>query len=198
MWTSNSKLYNFIDIITNLFQLSILWMIFSLPVVTIFPATAAMYCVVRHWILYEDISVYRSFILFFKDNFKKSFIIGLIWLAVATFIYLDYLAVLHFQFAKPLFFSVLTGFTLLGLGFTLFLFPVMANFDGPIKITLKNTFLFTVGKLPITFFMVILTATAIGIIVTAPITSFFIISTAAYLMYRMCHKTFEQIKKQAN
>ncbi|WP_420490885.1 DUF624 domain-containing protein [Neobacillus drentensis] len=35
-------------------------MLFCIPVITIFTATVAMYCVTRHWILHKDFSVKPS------------------------------------------------------------------------------------------------------------------------------------------
>jgi len=66
----NSKVYSTFEVVCNLFLLNLLWLLMCLPVVTIFPATAAMFGVVRQSVLYKDSSIFTSFFRYFKENFK--------------------------------------------------------------------------------------------------------------------------------
>ncbi|WP_374932975.1 DUF624 domain-containing protein [Neobacillus driksii] len=62
----NSKVYLALELFANFFLLNLLWILMCLPVVTVFPATASMFRVVREWHLYKDSSFLRYFFLNFK------------------------------------------------------------------------------------------------------------------------------------
>ncbi len=64
--------------------LNLIFLLFSIPIVTIGPATAAMTHVMRKFILGDPIFMFHEYVNAFKKNFKQSFIMGLIDLPVAT------------------------------------------------------------------------------------------------------------------
>jgi len=192
---NQSKLLTHLETVTNLFQLNVLWIIFCLPLVTIAPATVAMYCVIRQWIVHQDPGVYRSFMHFFKENFKKSFLIGLLLFATAGFFYINFFSILKVDFMQPLFLAVWLAFAIFFTGFTLFLFPVMAHFEGTIRKTLQNTIFFTIGRLPVTLLLLAIATFSALAIYSVPFSFFFIVSTGSYLIYLICHKTFVKMIK---
>jgi hypothetical protein len=71
----DGKFYTILLFISNFFLLNLLWLVMCLPIITIFPATAAMYGVVRQWIIHKDPSIFRPFFHYFKENFKQSILI---------------------------------------------------------------------------------------------------------------------------
>jgi uncharacterized membrane protein YesL len=50
----DSRLYAIVDRFSNLLILNIFWIVSCIPIVTIAPATSAMYSVVRQWRLHQD------------------------------------------------------------------------------------------------------------------------------------------------
>ncbi|WP_046176100.1 YesL family protein [Domibacillus indicus] len=190
---NQNKLFNGLETVTNLFQLNILWILFCLPIITAVPATVAMYCVIRQWIIHQDPGVYRSFIRFFKENFKKSFLIGLLLYAIAGFLYLNFFSILNFHYMRPLFLAIFIAFAVLFIGFTLFLFPVMAHYEGAIKTLLRNTLFFTIGRLFTTVTLLAIAFISALTVYAVPFSFFFIVSTGSYLIYIICHKTFTRV-----
>ena len=64
------------------FQINLIYVLFCLPIVTFGPATAAMTQIMRKYVIGEPIFVWHEFITAFKKNFKKSFVIGTVDLAL--------------------------------------------------------------------------------------------------------------------
>ncbi|MGV3464607.1 MAG: YesL family protein [Heyndrickxia sp.] len=80
--SEQKNIIRFLETITNFAYLNILWFFFSLPVITIFPATTAMLQVIRKWSNDEEGSILENFFYFFKLDIKKGIVIG----AIMTFI----------------------------------------------------------------------------------------------------------------
>ena len=64
------------------FQVNLIYVLFCLPIVTFGPATAAMTQIMRKFVIGEPIFVWDEFLTAFKANFKKSFVIGIVDLAL--------------------------------------------------------------------------------------------------------------------
>ena len=64
------------------FQINLIYVLFCLPIVTFGPATAAMTQLMRKFVIGEPIFVWHEFVIAFKKNFKKSFVLGAIDLAL--------------------------------------------------------------------------------------------------------------------
>src|SRR4051812_46273874 len=86
----DSRFYSILLFISNVFVLNLIWLLCCLPIITIFPATAAMFGVVRQWVTHKDSSVVSPFFRYFKENLKQSLILQVIWVVMAAFLYLDY------------------------------------------------------------------------------------------------------------
>lgn len=85
----NSNLYRFLDRLTNLFFLNVLWLLISLPLVTLFPASAAMFAVFKEWTEGKEGNLFKSFFKHFQANFKHSFLYGLLFGFLLAIFYLD-------------------------------------------------------------------------------------------------------------
>ena len=66
------------------FQVNLIYILFCLPIVTFGPATAAMTQIMRKFVIGEPIFVWHEFVTAFKKNFKKSFVIGTVDLALTA------------------------------------------------------------------------------------------------------------------
>jgi uncharacterized membrane protein YesL len=190
----DSKLFRILEIVSAFFQLNILWLLLCLPVVTIFPATVAMYCVTRQWIMHKDYSVFRAFFQFFKENFKQSFLLGIIWLIFAGLLFLDFNLLKDLGSFQYIMAPVLFILGILILFTSIFIFPTIANFKMNSRNALKNSLFFSIRYLPTTLAAVIYLALMAIILYTWPITSFFIFSLGAYSIYFLCSRVFSKIQ----
>ena len=75
--------------IGDLICLSVLWLAFSLPVVTMGAASAALYAAVHHCLRRNEAGIWKHFRDAFRENFKRSTLAWLIELAVLAVLALD-------------------------------------------------------------------------------------------------------------
>lgn len=120
--------------IIRIFTLNLLWIFFSLLgllIFGLFPATIAMYTVVRKWIKgNKDIPILRNFWDSYRTNFLKANILGFIQFVIAYIIYIDYsfLDTLSGWSAVLLNMILISVFILFSV-VLLFIFPVYVHYE---------------------------------------------------------------------
>lgn len=158
IFTTDNMAIRILNRIGDILILHFLWLLCSLPIVTIGASTTALYYTAMKAVKYEDGYVARRFFKSFKENFRQSTIIWLIML-FAGFLcgwYLSYSIETHN--------SVLTMFsTILTCVYTfilIYVFPLQSKFDNKITVTIRNAFLLSVKNFPWTLLMIV----ALGLI----------------------------------
>ena len=141
--------------ICDMICLNVLWVICSIPIVTIGASTTALYTVMLKMVRNEEGYIFRGFFKAFKENFKQSTIIWLIVAALGVVWWIDYrVSGLMGQGISDVFriIFLLLGFLLLTV--IIYVFPLTARYENSISATFKNAIILTVAKLPYTFIMV--------------------------------------------
>jgi uncharacterized membrane protein YesL len=188
------QLFKILEFVTAFFQLNILWLLFCLPVITIFPATVAMYCVIRQWVLHKDYSVFRAFFQYFKENFKQSFILGLIWIVFAGVFYLDFMLMKNLGTFQYILLPVLSLIGIVILFITIFIFSTIANYSVNWLTAIKNSMFFSVRYFFVTLSVIVLFVLMVLILYTWSVTFLFIFCAFAYCNYYLCHLVFNKIQ----
>jgi uncharacterized membrane protein YesL len=188
------QLFKILEFVTAFFQLNILWLLFCLPVITIFPATVAMYCVIRQWVLHKDYSVFRAFFQYFKENFKQSFILGLIWIVFAGVFYLDFMLMKNLGTFQYILLPVLSLIGIVILFITIFIFSTIANYKVNWLTAIKNSMFFSVRYFFVTLSVIVLFVLMVLILYTWSVTFLFIFCAFAYCNYYLCHLVFNKIQ----
>lgn len=121
--------------LSRLAVLNLFWLLFSLPVVTLIPATAALFDVMKKLEEQEEdeeMGLFQKFLSSFRDNFKKSFKTGLPLAGIGLILAAD-LQLLSWPDAGWLLIVKYMLYTLLMLYIVMaiFTFPVMAYFELP-------------------------------------------------------------------
>ncbi|WP_420489649.1 YesL family protein [Neobacillus vireti] len=191
----DGKFFRILEVVTAFFQLNFLWLLLCLPVITIFPATVAMYCVTRQWILHKDYSVFRPFIHYFKENFKQSFGLGLIWLAFSGLFFVDFLLMKNLGSFQYILLPILSIMGILLLFTSIFIFPAIANFNLSWLNAIKNSLFFSIRYLVTTLAAILYIGLLALILFTWPITFLFIFSLGAYSIYFLCNRVFIKIQR---
>jgi uncharacterized membrane protein YesL len=137
----DGPLQNFGRLIADVIILSFMWLLFSLPIITIGAATSALYFTTTRRIADREGYITRDFWLSFKKVFKKSTILwlGILALSVGTFLNIRAVNLGYYtesSFALP----VNIGLLILVAMMSVYIFPVAARFDMNIKTTLKTCF----------------------------------------------------------
>ncbi|RTR36175.1 DUF624 domain-containing protein [Robertmurraya yapensis] len=141
----SSVIYNILNWITRFAYLQLVWVLFTLVggfLFGIFPATVAMYAIIRAWLRGDtEIAIFQSFWKFYKNDFLKSNSLGVFLLLVGAIIGLDLYYIqqtsdtLLSWTSAPLF-----AFMILFLLFVFYLFPAFVHYDLNNFSIMKNAF----------------------------------------------------------
>ena len=159
MFGIDSKLYEFLSKIADLIIVNLLFIICSLPIVTIGASTTALYGVTKKMASNSEGYIFRSYFKLFKENFKQSTIMWIILLVLSLIPTAD-LYIINYM-PKGLLPTVLRGFMLAAALAILFVFlyamALQSTFENTVKNTLKNAFLMGIGHFPWTLLIVTIT-----------------------------------------
>lgn len=137
-----TSLGNFLRNAWDLMILQLLWIICSLPVITMGPATSALFSVTLKLAREEPASAAKDFFAALKENFKQALVLGLIALAGALIAYADIVYALSLEGNMKKTYLIVSGVVIaLWLIFTSFSFPLQARYDNSLKMHIKNSFL---------------------------------------------------------
>jgi uncharacterized membrane protein YesL len=191
----NSKIYRVGEILVNLILLNLLWLVACLPVVTAFPATAAMFGVVRDWLRDTDSGITMPFVRHFRANFAQSLWIGFLWVVVAGVLVVDFIVVggLESWLQVPAF-SLLALVTLCVVLTSLYIFPVMVNYESQWLSVIKNSFLIAISQLGTTLLCLLVVGSAGFVLLYVPVAGLMAGSGVAYVIYFLCGHAFRRIE----
>lgn len=143
------KLYEACEWIMKLAYVNILWVCFSLLgiiVLGFFPATAAMFAVVRKWVMKEtDIAVFKTFWSVYKKEFVSSNVLGFIVFVIGYVLYIDlqYFPDSSSALSQFIYFPLLIVFFVYLL-MLLYVFPIFVHYDIKVLQVIKNASLIVV------------------------------------------------------
>ncbi|WP_194287374.1 YesL family protein [Gracilibacillus oryzae] len=195
----NSKLYTTLETITNFILLNLIWLVVSIPVFTLFPATAAMFSVVRDWTLKKEINLLKHFFQYFRLHFTKSFILGIGFIIFVIIFFID-LSILgeldHSMSILVLSLLFLVGISVSFMG--IFLFPLMIRYELTLRDLIKNSFMFSIMYYPSTLLSIILLVTVSLIVAVVPIMACMVFAPTAYIIHKICNRTFIKVSSVIN
>lgn len=143
--------------IADLLWLNILVVICCIPIVTAGASLTAMYYVTMKMVKNEENYITKMFFKAFKENFRNSTIIGLLFIAGIVIIRLDFwvMGKSNAWFVEYVKYPVMfLAFMMLLI--YLYVFALQARFENTVKNTIKNSFLLSVTNLHYTFGLAIL------------------------------------------
>jgi uncharacterized membrane protein YesL len=163
-------------------------------VVTIAPSTAAMFGVVRGWTRGKDVPTTGEFFSLFRENLGRSLAVGLVWAVLGAVLAVDFLLVGQMEsFRRPLY-VVFFAFGFLYASATVYLFPVMVNYELDWKGVIKNSFLFSIARPLATLQCLLTVAVALVVVASLWITIFVAPSATAYAIYFLCDRAFKNVE----
>lgn len=161
LFNTSGPVYRFIVKVENSVLLNILWFICCIPIVTIGPATTALYYCTHRIVSDEDGYVIRIFFKAFKDNFKQSLCVGIMMTILGVIIGLDGYVLYHLRTTSG-FWAILTGIFLVASVAYLFvitwIFPLLARYENTTIAMFKNAIVLSVRFMLCTFVMGVITA----------------------------------------
>ncbi len=170
----DNKFFQGLGKIIDCVCLSLLWVLFSTPIITAGAATTALYYTVNKVIRNNRGYIWGEFWSAFKSNFKQSTVVGLLLLLLYVLMGVD--CYIMYQYAKAgesygSFYVVFIVMMALMTVWANYLFPYMARFANQTKLVLKNCALISIANFPwsILLFVIFLIALVVFILVPASI-----------------------------
>lgn len=187
----DGKIYKTMEFIMNAFLLNLLWLVLCLPILTVFPATTAMYGVVREWKKQNDIRIFFAFFRLFKENFKQSFLIGILWLVFTGLLLGDLIIINQLNSSvKYILFSFLFLMGILYLFVSIYIFPVLVHYQVTWKNAIKNAMLLSISRLHHTILSILIIAAVMVLCFYLPAAMMLGFSISAYLVYSLVSRGF--------
>ena len=159
----------FLSRVGDFMALNVIWLIFSIPIVTIGVSTTAYYYCMMKIVRGTDSGIFAMFFKSFKENLKQGIWILLIIMTVTGFLGMDLwickqLGGQIFGIIEILLYAMLG----LMLVLVLYVFPVLAQFENTIKNTIRNAFMMGISHVGKTFLIIIINLLPIAFVFFAP------------------------------
>ncbi|HBA62455.1 MAG TPA: hypothetical protein DCZ20_01210 [Lachnospiraceae bacterium] len=147
----DNPVMRFLTRLFDLMALNLLFVLCSIPLITIGASLSALYSVTLKMVRNEETYVSKEFFKAFRMNFKQGTVLWIITVAAAVILYVDSQIVTQmnltgFSFLR----TALLCITIICFGIATYLYPLQARFINPIKQTLKNALLMCIAHLPYT------------------------------------------------
>lgn len=170
MFDVNGRFFRALSKVADLVILNILFLICCIPVFTIGAATTALYGVTKNMAQNRESYIVRSYFKTFKENFKQSTIMWLILLALLGFACLDlYISNYIWKgIGKTLFTGLMTLTIIMVLFVMQYALTLQCTFENTIKNTLKNALFMSIGHLPWSVLITIVSLSPLAVIVALP------------------------------
>lgn len=168
----DGPVFRFLETIANLLILNLLFLICSIPVVSIGPALTATYYVALKMIRKEDAGIFRDFFHSFRQNFKQGLILGLgvtilAALLLADLNVLSYVTAIPAGLSKVLLIATVVLLMILAM-IAVYLFAVLAQFENTIKELLKWSAILALRHLPVTLIAIVIAAVPVLCMIFIP------------------------------
>lgn len=186
-FSTDSKLYRFMCRLTDLVKLNFLWLVFSLPIVTVGISTIAAHYVALKIAEGQEGYIFHDFIKAFKENRKQGIPMSFISVICVWALYLDFQLIANADEHQVLF--LITGiiaayifvFTML------YAFALLARYENTLLNTLRNGFNISMRYFLRSMLLVIIVAIELAAMLWSPKTMILILIIGpAFVMLTVC------------
>lgn len=204
----DGPVFRVISRLSDLVIVNILWLICSLPIVTIGASTTALYSVCMKMARDEEGKIVKNFFDSFKSNFKQSTGIWLVMMLIILVLGGDFYIVTYMPELIGSMVSYLKGLSLAGFILLFlaseFIFPVLARFENSTKNIIRNALLMELGNVVYLLGVTVINCIILAIYLFYPegfMNMLFVIilfgaSIPAYLNGSLFRKMFEKYEQQ--
>lgn len=169
LFSMDNKFFWFMTTIADLIILNLLFLICSLPIITIGASTTALYTMTLKMSNNNDTYIFKGFLKAFKENFKSSTFLWLIFLIIGAIFFADFFFANNFvsENLSSILSIVFTGFAIIVFIMISYAFPLVAKFHNTTGNYLKNSFFMAIGHLNLTLGIFIINAVPIACFLVA-------------------------------
>lgn len=165
---------------------------------TLFPATAAMFSVARKWVMGDvDVPLIKSFFRGYKENYLQSMCGGLVFLALTTLLYINFIFYRDQEGIFGLLVILFIGMGIMMIAAVLNFFSIMVHFHMKFWQIVKNSLFMAMGNPGTTILM--LTADAIILYISLSYFNYFLVpffmgSVMAMASFFFFFRTYDRLK----
>lgn len=163
----DNPVFSALSKLCDIIILGVLWVFLCIGVVTMGPASTAVYYAMVKVVRRERGYLLREFFKSFRLNFKRGAIIGVVLFAMFLILALDLYSVFTGESSttNTIFAALYITITLFLMSFTIYVFPILSRFDMNIKQLIKASMFMSMKHLPSTILMLLVwVASIIGIL----------------------------------
>ncbi|NLZ83735.1 MAG: DUF624 domain-containing protein [Clostridiales bacterium] len=181
--------------LADIIMISIVWCLLCIPIITIGPATTALYYATVKAIRRERGYLFREFFKSFKQNFKRGAIAGVIMTLITLFLSFDLLwAWMNMSAIKnsSILLGIFIALSVMFVCFSIYVYPILSRFDMTLKQLFKASIFMSVRHLPSTVVMfVVIALSAIGVFYI-PILIFAVPAAATLIISLLMERIFKK------
>lgn len=162
LFNLDNGFFSFMGKVWDMILLSIMWVLCCIPIITIGPATTAMYYAIVKVIRRERGYVTKEFFHSFKDNLKLGMISAAMFLVAAWILYVDFTYATAKQaegskygdFMVAGFIAIATIIVMV----LIFIYPILSRFTLNLKGLFKTSFIIAMKHFPTSLLLVVIIA----------------------------------------
>lgn len=195
LFSYDSPIIQSINKIVDCAILSILWLLFSIPVITFGASTTALYYTVNKVIRHNRSHVWREFWGSFKTNFKQSTIVWLILLVFTYVLGVDCIFLYNLIKAGTVASWILAPFVVTAIFvvmWAIYAFGYIARFQNNLKAIMKNCAFFVIRHLLRSVLLAIVFAASVALFMFLPIVIVILPTLSMFLMTVILESIFEK------
>ncbi len=205
-FSPDSKLFSILTWLADLLVLNLLFLLTSIPLVTVGASLTALYTVVFRIGTPEEGSVVRAYFEAFKSNFKNSTVIWLILVAVFVISGVDLLVAANSEGLLRSIRFVFWAAILLGMMAMCYAFPLASRFENKPLATLKNALLLSIAYFPRSLMMLLVNLLPVIVLMISSevfvVTAWFFVvlyfAFSALINCRILRKVFDSLAESAS
>jgi uncharacterized membrane protein YesL len=175
--------------------LNLLFLISCIPIITIFPATAAAFGVARQWIKKKEPPIITTYIQLFKENFRQSMVAGCFIVIFGVLLYGDFHIITKIDSNIKIFLYLIFCLMLVFyLAVVLHVFPLMVNGYYTGKQLLINALKLALYKFHLTFINMVCLYGLFFLSLHFPVIFIFLFSSISiFITYWQSEQKFTQL-----
>lgn len=195
LFSYDSPIIQTINKIVDCVLLSILWLLFSIPVITFGASTSALYYTVNKVIRHNRSHIWREFWRSFKGNFKQSTIVWLVLLVLFYILGVDYIFLTNAIKSGTAASWILGPFIVMAVlmvMIAIYVFAYIARFQNNLKSIIKNSAFFAIRHLLRSIVLVVILAAEVVVCLFVPITIIIVPTLGMYLITLVMESIFQK------
>lgn len=160
LFSIDSPFSRFLYLVADILTLHILWILYSLPLVTVGASTTALYYSCMKRVRTGEGYIFQNFHKSFKENFRQSTILWLVLVLIGSLFYTDLRIGVALE--NPMGKIMIVGCSVFLIPYVLvcmYIFPVQAKFENCIFDNVKNALLLSLRHFPYSLLLMVIWGT---------------------------------------